>query len=309
MKIKIWELKDRQSLGLTDKISLSKQRIRDFYQKLNGKVVVSFSGGKDSTVMLHLIRSIYPNVKAVFVNTGLEWPEVVQFVRETENVEILKPEMTFKQVLDTYGYPVTSKKVATMIRTLQNPTEENKNERTLYLTGIRGDGKIAKGSWKIPKKWKFLVKAPFKISDQCCDVMKKNPFKHYTEKTGLHPYVATMASESRLREITYLQQGCNSFTGKIQSRPLSFWMEEDVWAYIKKYNLKYATIYDKGQLRTGCMFCMFGTHLEKEPNKFQCMANTHPQLWDYCINQLGLGKILDYVHVPYHSKEKCQILK
>ena len=303
-KIEIWQLKQRQSLALPAKIIFSKERIRQFHDKMDGQDCVSFSGGKDSTVLLHLVRSMYPNVKAVFVNTGLEWPEIVQFVKETENVDIIRPEMTFKQVLDTYGYPVTSKKIAKMLECLRNPTKENSTVRNLYLTGIRGDGKKASGSWKLPKKWKFLIKAPFKISDQCCNIMKKHPFKDYTEKTGLYPYVGTQASESRLREITYLQNGCNSFKGKIQSRPLSIWSEEDIWGYIKKFNLKYATIYDKGQKRTGCMFCMFGTHLEKEPNKFQCMAKTHPQLWNYCINEIGVGKVLDYIKVPYKLVEE-----
>jgi 3'-phosphoadenosine 5'-phosphosulfate sulfotransferase (PAPS reductase)/FAD synthetase len=303
-KIKIWQLKQRQSLPLAAKEIFSKERISQFYDKLDGDVCVSFSGGKDSTVLLHLVRSLYPKVKAVFVNTGLEWPEVVQFVRETENVDIIRPEMTFKQVLDTYGYPVTSKKIAKMLECVRNPTKENTKVRNLYLTGMRGDGKKATGSWKLPEKWRFLIDAPFKISDQCCNIMKKHPFKDYTEKTGLHHYVGTQASESRLREITYLQNGCNSFTGKIQSRPLSIWSEDDIWGYIKKYNLKYASIYDKGQKRTGCMFCMFGTHLEEEPNKFQCMAKSHPQLWNYCIRELGVGKILDYIHVPYHLKEE-----
>ena len=298
-KIQIWQLKQRQSLPLEAKIIFAKERIEQFYNKVDGNVCVSFSGGKDSTVLLHLVRSIHPSVKAVFVNTGLEWPEVVEFVKGTENVEIIRPEMTFKQVLDTYGYPVTSKKIAKMIECLQNPTKENATIRNLYLTGIRGDGKKATGSWKVPKKWLHLVDAPFKISDRCCYVMKKQPFKEYTKKTGLYPYVGTQAAESRLREISYLQYGCNSFTGKVQSRPMSIWLEDDIWAYIKKYNLKYATIYDKGQARTGCMFCMFGTHLEKEPNKFQCMAKTHPQLYDYCINKLGLGKVLDYINVSY----------
>lgn len=137
--------------------------------------------------------------------------------------------------------------------------------------------------------------------------MKKKPFKEYTKKTGLYPYVGTQAAESRLREISYLQYGCNSFTGKIQSRPLSVWLEEDIWAYIKKYNLKYATIYDKGQKRTGCVFCMFGTHLEKEPNKFQCMFKTHRHLWHYCIDELGIGDVLDYIRVPFEPKDKNEL--
>lgn len=182
-KIQIWELKQKQSLPLKAKIILAKQRIEQFYAKMNGNVCVSFSGGKDSTVLLHLVRSIYPSVKAVFVNTGLEWPEVVQFVREIENCEVIRPTMTFKEVLDTYGYPVTSKKVAKMINTLQNPTKGNQVIRNLYLTGIRGDGKKATGSWKVPEKWRFLIKAPFKISDECCGVMKKKPLKIKLEFT------------------------------------------------------------------------------------------------------------------------------
>jgi hypothetical protein len=133
--------------------------------------------------------------------------------------------------------------------------------------------------------------------------MKKNPFKKYTEQSGLHPYIAVMASDSRLREITYLKYGCNTFEGKIQSRPMGFWLEEDVWAYIKKFNIPYCSIYDKGQKRTGCMFCMFGTHLEKCPNKFQCMAKTHPQLYDYCMNKLELKKVLEYLELPYKPIE------
>ena len=64
-------LKQRQGLPLHLKIKMSKQRIREFYEHFDGKVYISFSGGKDSTVLLHLVRSLYPNVKAVYIDTGL----------------------------------------------------------------------------------------------------------------------------------------------------------------------------------------------------------------------------------------------
>ena len=79
-------LKQRQSLPLHLKIELSKNRIKQFYEHFDGKVYVSFSGGKDSTVLLHLVRSLYPEVPAVFVDTGLEYPEVRQFVKQTESL-------------------------------------------------------------------------------------------------------------------------------------------------------------------------------------------------------------------------------
>ncbi len=64
-------LEELRALPLERKIQISQARIIEWYRHFNGKVVVSFSGGKDSTVLLHMVRSIFPDVKAVFSNTGL----------------------------------------------------------------------------------------------------------------------------------------------------------------------------------------------------------------------------------------------
>jgi len=83
------------------------------------------------------------------------------------------------------------------------------------------------------------------------------------------------------------------------SQPISFWLEEDIWDYLERYNVPYAKIYDMGWERTGCMWCAFGVHLEDEPNRFQRMAETHPNLYRYCMDKLGFAKVLDYIGVPY----------
>ena len=83
--------------------------ITEWYKHWEEKVYVAFSGGKDSTVLLHLVRSIYPEVPAVFSDTGLEYPEIKAFVRSVENVVWLRPKMSFKEVIEKYGYPVVSK--------------------------------------------------------------------------------------------------------------------------------------------------------------------------------------------------------
>lgn len=97
------KLNELLSMSLDDKIQMSKLRISEFVEHYNGNVVVSFSGGKDSTVLLHLVRTLYPEVKGVYCDTGLEYPEVKEHVKATENIEIIRPAMSFKQVLDKYG--------------------------------------------------------------------------------------------------------------------------------------------------------------------------------------------------------------
>lgn len=76
---------------------------------------VSFSGGKDSTVLLHIARQLYPSIPAVFSNTGLEYPEIQKFVKSFDNVDIITPSMNFGQVITTYGYPIIGKEVAEAI--------------------------------------------------------------------------------------------------------------------------------------------------------------------------------------------------
>ena len=111
------ELQMLQALPLEIKVMKTQQRIREWVQYYgeNG-VVVSFSGGKDSTVLLHLVRKLYPNVRAVFSDTGLEYPEIREFVKSVPNVDWVKPKQTFREVAIKHGYPLFSKEVAETIR-------------------------------------------------------------------------------------------------------------------------------------------------------------------------------------------------
>ena len=285
-------LKDRQAYSLNGKVYLSKQRIKEFYDHFNGKVYVSFSGGKDSTVLLDLVRSMYPEVPAVFVDTGSEYPEIKEFVKTFDNVTWLKPKIPFNQVIEKYGYPVISKEQSQYIHQYRTAKSE-KTKETRWNGNKWGQGKIS-------KKWRSCVDAPFKISDKCCDVMKKAPVKKYEKETGRHPIIGTMACESSHRKTLYIKTGCNAFELKRpKSTPIAFWMEKDVWDYIEVKGLPYCKVYDNGVDRTGCMFCMFGVHLEKGKNRFQLMKDTHPKQYDYCINKLGCGKVMDYIGVKY----------
>ena len=107
------DLYQMQALPLEAKVKMTERRITEWVDEygIDG-VYVSFSGGKDSTVLLHIARRLFPSIKAVFVDTGLEYPEIREFVKSFENVDWLKPKMNFKQVIEKYGYPFISKEVS-----------------------------------------------------------------------------------------------------------------------------------------------------------------------------------------------------
>ena len=110
------DLYQMQSLPLEAKIQMTKRRIQEWVDEYGEDgVYVSFSGGKDSTVLLDIARSIYPDIKAVFIDTGLEYPEIRQFVKTFGNVDIIRPQMTFKEVIEKYGYPFFSKEISECI--------------------------------------------------------------------------------------------------------------------------------------------------------------------------------------------------
>lgn len=312
--MEMWQLQQLQGLPLEVKIRKTQERIKEWYEFYNGQVYVSFSGGKDSTVLLDIARKMYPDIEAVFVDTGLEYPEIREFVKGFDNVTWLKPKMNFKEVVDKVGYPIISKRIS---RQLHDVKKLGENCWAWGCFSGRESG------FYNMEKWKSIIDAPFKISDQCCNIMKKQPAKEYGKRTGKKAIIGTMADESQQREATWLKHGCNAFENKNPvSNPISFWKEQDIFRYIQLHDIPIASCYGEiiegdqleGQTvmygcmshlttskckRTGCMWCMFGVHLEKEPNRFQMMKTTHPKQYDYCINKLGLDKVLDYINVKY----------
>lgn len=108
-------LAELQALPLERKIQITQARIIEWANHYNGNICVSFSGGKDSTVLLDLVRRVAPDTRAVFSNTGLEYAEIQRFVKSYDNVDIITPRMRFDQVISTYGYPLISKEVAEAI--------------------------------------------------------------------------------------------------------------------------------------------------------------------------------------------------
>ena len=153
------DLRQKQSLPLDAKISMTKSRIRDWVREYGTDgVFVSFSGGKDSTVLLHIVRSMYPNIEAVFVNTGLEYPEIQKFVKTFENVTILRPEMRFNDVIKKYGYPVISKEVSECVYQGRIALKNNAEKYSYRLKMLYGIAEDKDGNKSLYNKEKYNCK-------------------------------------------------------------------------------------------------------------------------------------------------------
>lgn len=316
----IEDLRVYQSLNLDLKIALTQDRIRQWLEVYgSGGAYISFSGGKDSTVLLHLVRDIAPDVPAVFVNTGLEYPEIQQFARSFDNVLVLTPKKRFKDVITQYGYPFIGKEAANRIdyaRRCIDSHGETYIRDYVRLTGKYPSTRIEQlySTKQFSPRYDFtkyrpLIDIDFRISAECCGVMKKKPVKDYHRKTGRNPFVATTAAESQLRTQQWLKNGCNAFNTKIPtSTPLSFWTDQDILQFIKTNGIKLASVYGDivqadpdglvydqilggscpykttGCSRTGCIFCGFGAHLEKGEGRFVRLKRTHPKQYNYCLD-------------------------
>ena len=324
-----WELRQMQALPLEAKIVKTKLRIREWYEHFDGKVYVAFSGGKDSTVLSHLVHECYPEVPLVFCNTGLEYPEIQSFARKMDAM-FVRPKMRFDEVISTYGYPIIGKEVAETIhgaRNIQNgqkgkrkgtgTPKTNKNGEWLgwRRKSLQGLPPFDRGMYVRTKWYALAQETQFNISEKCCNVMKKAPLHDFQTENNCLPYIGTLTEESLRREKTWLKRGCNAFEGKSKtSQPMSFWTEQDVLHYIKEKEIEIASVYgevvavDKNGYqyepmqgidcelkctecqRTGCIFCGFGAHLEKGETRFQRLAKTHPRQYEYCI---GGGQWVD----------------
>lgn len=326
----IAELKQLQALPLEVKVKKTELRIKEWVDAFGiDGVYVSFSGGKDSTVLLTICRNLYPDIKAVFVDTGLEYPEIRDFVRTWDNVEWLKPKMNFKKVIETYGYPFISKEVSQQVYEVRRYGRERAKWAMNKFDPNSEYNKRYNGAYSI-EKYAFLINekdAPM-VSHKCCAVMKKSPTKEYEKATGRRPLIGMLAEESRLRESKWLKEGCNAFDNKRPtSNPMSFWTDQDVLHYIKRHDIKLASVYGDvvyedadglqydeplfindmkltttGCKRTGCMFCGFGCQREKPgEGKFEQMKKTHPKQYEYIMKPwdeggLNYKNVIDWIN-------------
>lgn len=334
-----------QSLPYEVKVRKAKQRIREFIygcDQLGYNTHVSV-GGLDSITLLCLIKSMNIDIPAVSVSV-LEDKSIIQ-VHKQLGVIMLKPLKTKHEILQEEGFPVISKKIATKIMALQDPTENNATIRHAIITGECGEkGHFATNSaMQLPKRWLELFGGyenenegtnykvpPFKVSSKCCEIMKERPCDIWAKENNSKPFLGLMASEGGRRQEALEEHGCNYF-GKttIRSAPFAPFLRNDLLQLALDLDVPIPEIYGRierdpngnlrttGAQRTGCEMCGFGVHMEKRPHRFDKLYDRNPRAWDYWMNKCctdengnkyGWGLVLDYIGVEWRQQGRQMIL-
>jgi len=298
-------LNQRMKYDLDYKVILAKRRIQAAVDKYGvDNCYVSFSGGKDSTILSHIALSMGLKLEHTFSNTRLEYPECVAFTKEWcrnhgIQLNMVLPDVLPLTVWKKHGYPMFSKESAEILERIRlmkkvNPKKLRKVTGILQRLGYKGklktkDGRICVNVKKVKQ---FLKSKGIKLSAQCCYYLKKKPMKEWQKKSG--KYVAIMgvrAQESQMRRTVWVRKGCIYETkDQVVVHPLIFFRDEDIEAYAKKHNIRFADIYYKGLRRNGCFCCGFGCHLTEE-NNFVTLKRLYPHLVPAVMNHWGFGKI------------------
>ncbi|MBA7558656.1 Phosphoadenosine phosphosulfate reductase [subsurface metagenome] len=275
------ELAELQALPLKEKVDLTKELINKGLSE--GKAAVMWSGGKDSTALLHMVQEQQSDVIVLWNNTGVEFPETWPFIKQIRhdwnlNLHIARPKdgVNFWWCVERYGWPLFGKHVRSSTHHVQ----------------------VRRLSQRVEKAVKVA-----RISSYCCDWLKKKPTIALLRESGVKVQIlGNMVAESDMRWFAWIDTG-EFYFSKAARRwkltPMYFWTDDDVWAYHEAYHLPHCGLYDKGfyrdgnwicHKRNGCWTC--GMDIAFLNNHLSIMRHTHPKLWRFLMIEKGLGQVL-----------------
>lgn len=304
-------------MSLEDKVTEACHRIEELYYETDGKCYISFSGGKDSTVILALtkmcedILTIPKNaIPAVFVNTGIEMGVTVDFVKWVkenwyENVVTIRPEKSFDWVLKNKGKPVRSKVKSEFLHRYHKGVRSECTMQNL-VRGVTNSGKIARRT-RLADRDFHMLHDDFDIvaSPECCRELKKLPFVRYAKENGIKGYaLGTRADEGGVRAMNAMNHNgkiCTSISkGYIKKAVIVDWSTEDVDEFVEKYNVPLSDAYTKyGFDRTGCMGCPFNKNIGRD---LRYLHDFEPGRYKACMHWLKDVYIAQDVELPYDQE-------
>jgi len=236
------ELKIETAINLT-KIVLAKHE----------KPVVACSFGKNSMVVLHMVRQLNPNVYVLFNNTLMEYPDTYEFKRTISekwrlNLIETKPLRTFWWVVENYGFPLFSRK---------------------------GYKDASKNCCRHLKEYPIVR------------ILHRYRFDLYF--TGLTRHESRLREFSAKKYGNYFY---SKTFHHWKCHPIQDWTDEDVWEYHMIYNIPHNSLYDKKSpngfnLRTGCWCCT----IPIKYGKIEFLRMNYPSLWRSLLKK-GIGRLL-----------------
>ena len=286
-----------------DRINVIKDTIKKYGED---NFYLSFSGGKDSTILHYLIDMALPNNKIprVFINTGIEFVKIVEFVTELAKKDtrfvIVKPSQPIKRTLDIYGYPFKSKGHSLRVQ------QFNKGTNSKFIKKYLGQTDY-KGKFMCPKMllYQFEERGKYNYSNLCCQKMKKEPAHKWAKENKKSIVITGMrAEEGGNRE----RLGCiiTDSKGKIQKfHPLIKVDEEFENWFIEKHNIKLCELYYPPYNfdRTGCKGCPFNIKIQEE---LDTLALYLPNEKKHC--EIIWKPVYDeYRRIGYRLKDKISI--
>lgn len=349
------DLTAEQQMPLIYKIEKAVEAIDAGFRLSKHRTAIAFSGGKDSTVLWHLIRTFFPDKHPaiIFGNTGVEYPESLYFARklgkewggadfyETTPLKTEREGLKYEAQARVLKWLIEQGRVQEVLKddgklksteTLENacPTElyeQFKREHLIYPAGtpmnywwcvdqygwpLLGKAfsklkahrinidcflRFSKSESEDPKLLEYYeILRQVKISQACCDVLKKMPSEKLQAELSVDViFKGLMAAESRSRQTNFISRGYVFQSSRphlgddpfYHCNPLSIWTDDDIWEYIRRFDVPVSPLYSVGWTdadgechcipRNGCMAC--GTDLLYPNNHMATLRKTHPQWW------------------------------
>lgn len=241
---------------LSGKIEMANQVLNALF-KATDRVAVAFSGGRDSLVALHLALQIKPDIPVMFVNTGIEFPESLEYTRQLAadwklDFHEANARVNFWRLTEEQGLPVAGRGNTTFMRDLSE-------------------------------------KADVKLSNSCCHRMKETPARQFYREHKIKGTVTGLrVSESLMRKYNFADYGAlrySSIYNTLISWPLYAWLDEDIAKYVEKNNLPLNPIYGKGYNRVGCWACL--QDMFYKDSRLFTLQEEHPNMYKTVRKKFG----------------------
>lgn len=322
---------------LFDRIEKLKQL--DAEHNLNENAYISFSGGKDSTVLHYLVDEALPGNKIprVYSNTGIEYREMVKFVKsmqkEDDRIQIIPAGVNIRKMLRENGFPFKSKKFSNKLNRFYKSSNraeiideieflEDNTELILdyeYISilpqRVKWFVKVYFGlsehkdkrtitsnrRYGFPQTLKYLIYEDFNISDKCCFYLKKQPLNSFKDRLGKQ---FTLTGMRRSEGGNRANIGCLSYDRGDLSKIHILAPVTDDWIawYIESRNIRLCPLYlpPYNLVRTGCKGCPYALNLKNELN---AIAEHFPSERKQC--QTLFGNVYDeYERIGYRLPKK-----